>query len=860
MVTKRHRLNRVLFSLFLGASLFGAERGDPLSYTFTRHYGQVEVGGRYVGAEFHGSRPIPSRISFYEPAANSIDVSTDYWARGNSLPLAIAISSGAGTRRWIGREAWDYTLHPHWVSFTRREGDLDFRMTYEFCINQPAMVATIVVTNRSAKTLPLELYTHLLLTLRTCQTYARKESAWTEHVGGDGAIVAHFDDPETRKAAIFVLNAATLPIGWTSDASELGLTDTGTSAWIAGPPSRLRQTLFPQSHPGKPAAVFVYRKEVQPSDSLVIVQVIGSCAAKNMKRVVSLPAGRWRKETAEYNRYVTQKAEREAHFITGDPVLDRSAIWARGLIAANAHSIGGHVVPMPCPAEYNFFFTHDVLLTDLGAMNFDLPRVKRDLLYIASLSRDNVIPHAYYWRDKGFQTEFCGPDNWNHLWFILATAGYYRHSMDRTTARRLFPLVQKSIELILTQRKGDGLMYAKHPDWWDIGNREGPRAYLTILTARALREFVYLSAALGGKGGPELLAFERTADSLQQALGSRLWSSDQNFLTNFNGTDPDRHFYAGSLLGPVYGLLDAERSALLLKSAEEQLVDQRIGVRIVAPADFHTDSVIAYFHLAGNEAGAPYVYANGGVWPHTTAWYILALQACGKSDEAVNYFRRTMSLDGIADSPMGQPAMYEYRYADTSSPEFGKIDKPSFLWAGGFYLQVLYRLFGISENEWNLSVAASRPSGHDSVTFSLAFRGEKNVLVRGEGEVLRSSVAGGKTIASLVLPLDAANAASLRYTFGSIGSPYLARVNALLNAATYDEKRRALVCTISSFEGHRTEAEVVGLGPAEKIMLDGREIVPFRRSRSSSGNEMLDLRFDGAKETQTLTVFYGKRK
>jgi len=111
----------------------------------------------------------------------------------------------------------------------------------------------------------------------------------------------------------------------------------------------------------------------------------------------------------------------------------------------------------------------------------------------------------------------------------------------------------------------------------------------------------------------------------------------------------------------MYGTLNKDRSVQLLIQRTKELVDQRIGVRIVAPADFHTDSMISYFKLLGNEAGAPYAYANGGVWPHSTAWYILALQSCGKTDEAVEFLKRTLTLDGIAQSPMGQPAMYEYR-------------------------------------------------------------------------------------------------------------------------------------------------------------------------------------------------------
>ncbi|HTR80101.1 MAG TPA: hypothetical protein VMM58_00635, partial [Bacteroidota bacterium] len=561
-------------------------------------------------------------------------------------------------------------------------------------------------------------------------------------------------------------------------------------------------------------------------------------------------------EIAEYNNFILKKSEKEAYFITGDRWLDRSAIWARGLIAANAHYIDGHVAPMPCPAEYNFFFTHDLLLTDLGAVNFDLPRVKKDLLYVTSLSKDQVIPHAYYWRDDEYKTEFCGPDNWNHLWFILASASYYRHSFDAATLKALYPLMSKSLQLILTQRKTDGLMYAKHPDWWDIGNREGPRSYLTILTIRALREFVYVSAALGKGDGAYLLELERSADKMQKALNEKLWDDGQQFLTNFNGTDRDYHYYAGSLLAPIYGTLDRARAEQLLATTRKELVDDRIGVRIVAPADFETDSVISYFKLLGNEAGAPYVYANGGVWPHSTAWYILALQSCGKTDEAVAFLRKTLTLDGIAQSPMGQPAMYEYRFADTSSPEFGKIDKPSFLWAGGFYLHVLYRLFGIDENEWNLSIAHPRPSHFDSTRFSFAFGPTKSIFIEGNGDKLHSWKNGDRNVASLVLPLDAVDSSQSKIEFGAMQGPYLESVNAILYSARYAFNAKFLECIISSFPGHVISARIVGAKKAKRILLDGKPLSHVGRIQNDDGSKTLDVKFVGTEKKQTLRITY----
>ena len=214
---------------------------EPLSYFFDRHYGQVEVGGRFAGAEFHESRPIPSRISFYYPVANSIDVSTDYWKRGNSLPFALGIRAGREAKRWLGREPWDYTLSPHKTTFHRRESELEYFLSYEFCMNQPAMVVSLRIKNISGRKIPVEVYTHLLLSLRTCQTYARKDSAWTEYDKTANAIVAHFDDPQTKQASVFVENAGLHPDSWSSSAKELAATDSGTSRWISDSTSRLNK-------------------------------------------------------------------------------------------------------------------------------------------------------------------------------------------------------------------------------------------------------------------------------------------------------------------------------------------------------------------------------------------------------------------------------------------------------------------------------------------------------------------------------------------------------------------------------------------------------------------------------------------
>lgn len=850
------------------ASIVGQTNSpDPLSYFFDGKHGQVEVGGRFVGAEFHRSRPLPSRISFYYPVANSIDVSTDYWKREESQPMVVGIQIDGGEKRWLGKEPWVYTLSPHKVKFEREEAGVKYAMSYEFCLNEPAMVFSLKIKNASAKPATISAYTHLRLVLRTCQTFARKDSALTEFPTGrsttrlveviddasNNALLAYFDDLDTQQATCFVQNVGAVPAQWTTSSDELAVSDSGSSTWISSP-AKLQGKTFSSGRKGIPVAAFVYERTLQPNDSLEIIQIIGSSRRAEVKNKLVHLADSWRSEIAAYDDFVRRKAQKEATFTTGDAWLDRSAAWSHAILATNAHYIDGHIVPMPCPAEYNFFFTHDVLMTNLAAVNFDLSRVKKDLLYVASHAKDGIIPHAYYWRDDGFKTEYCTPDNWNHLWFVLLSASYLRHSMDDSTTTVLYPLVKKSLEEILKQKKEDNLMYAFRPDWWDIGHVEGPRSYITILTIRALRDYVFMSATL--KKNSNLDEYERLADEMQNALQDKLWDAKAKYLMNWNGEQKDTHYYMGSLLAPAFSVLPDDKARDLVATATKELVAPEIGVRAAMPADFHTKESIAFFKFAGDEAGQPYYYANGGVWPHNNAWYVLALKSVGRVDDAVQFVKTTMTLDGVARSPMGIPAMYEYRYSDPSSKEFGKIDKPSFLWAGGFYLYTLYQVFGVKENEWNVSLAGPLPSSSESASYSLAVGKLKNVSVSGKGKHLQSCMIDGKAVPSLVLSLENQEASKIDMKFGKPATPYLESVNATLHSAGSDSKAKSLTLVVSSFTGHKTIATLVGPTASKKVLIDAVVHSDVKTQPEVDGVKSFQIVLVGSGKRQTIKVLF----
>jgi len=825
---------------------------------FSGKYGQVEVGGPYAGAEFHGSRPLPSRISFYEPAANSIDMSTDYWKRGASAPFDVGVRVNGGAARHIGREAWEYTLSPHRVEFRRSEVTLRWSSRFEFFKTLPGLLWTLTCENVSPDSLAIDILVRCRTVVRTCQTYAWKDSAWTACDEGRGALEIHCDRPQARRACFVFQNLGELPAGWTSAASDPG-PDSTASAWFdAG--AGLGRRLLPDGAEGNAAAAFEYRKTTAPGGGRIVVRLaILSADPARVKRLEENTRRGWKQEIDAYDAYILRQLRLAPR--TGDRAVDATSDWACAVLGANAHSLEGRVVPMPCPAEYNFFFTHDVLLTDLAAAWFDAARVKRDLGTIALLAEGGVIPHARYWRDDGFKTELCTPDNWNHLWFIECVARYLRHTEDTATAGRLFPLVERSLREVLTQRHDDSLMYAFRPDWWDIGHREGPRAYITILTIRALRDFLYLGSALR-RDLPLLAGYEALAGGMQRALTRRLWDESAKYLMNANGSDPDPHFYMGSLMADVYGELAPPRSEELLATAERVLLDRRIGIRNVMPPDFSTDSVRAYFRFPTNEAGDPYFYANGGVWAHSNAWYAQSLVATGRAREALGFLKTVMTLDGVEASPRGQPAMYEYRYADSTSPEYGAIDKPSFLWAGGMYLGTVYALLGFRDNAWNIAAGdCAGAACFGAARATVEFGGATAVSVEGTGRRSTRIVAGANVSPSCVFPLGIRGNSRSAMPGGNsriaiirsgAGAACLADVNArLLSCRAVAGGFRA---EISSFDGHAVHARIVSNAPLKGAYLDGTPLADVSSSRESDGAVTTTIRFTGTLRPQVLVV------
>jgi glycogen debranching enzyme len=797
----------ILFIVSTTSSVFSQQLNDSSIVVEYQGDAKVEVGSPFVGVEFHHSSPVPQRISFYYPVANSIDLSTDYWKRDTTFVSSLRLGINDGKILEIGKEPFLLNLTPYSASFTKVNPDYTIKISYNFSRNNSAVIITYELTNTSSQTNIYDFETKYYLILRTCHTYDYVNNTGTEFSNDKKSLFANYNNIGTDNAQLFIANASEKP-------NNYELSKEKNSIQID---NRVIE---------KPFINYVFRKYLAPNGKMIVVQILGTTKQNEGKDVAAYMVRNYQKEIQDYSKYVLNKSIVDGKIKLNDPVMDHSILWAKAILTANSHYLDGSFVPMPCPAEYNFFFTHDVLLTDLAAVNFDLARVKNDLQFIIShADKNKVIPHAYYWKDSTYKTEYADADNWNNYWFIILSAKYLMHSGDITFLRQLYPFINKCLETGLRTKGNDDLIWSNRPDWWDIGRKNGPRVYMTILAIKALQSFNYISASLD-LNLDRLKEYERLSEKLNENLNKKLWADDVDYLMNFysDGTR-DEHLYMGSLLAAHYNLLDETRIGKMIETVKAKLLDKVVGVYTVWPMDFN--KLLEFWNFAGNEAGEPYFYINGGVWPHANSWYALALSSVDRKAEASAFIKKTMTVKEIMNGPNGQPAMYEVRNGNSNDPKvYGTVDKPQFLWAAGWYLYDLYNIFLEKENNWNLQFSPFLNADQKYADFDYAVNGS-NVKVRINGKDKTNSAVSldGKYFPSFVLPQKMPRVKSINLNIAQGNLPLLISTSSILDKVDY--RSNVMTIKLKAFEDHKNKTVLRSSQIPKSILVDGVRIESF---------------------------------
>jgi hypothetical protein len=821
----RWTLTKSAISFLFLFILLGCSRTNPdlkLDVHFRDGYGQVEIGGKYVGAEFHKSRPLPSRLSYYYPVANSIDLSTDYWERHKSHPYTILLTS-EGKTDTIGRVPYSYNSTPFNAQFENSENNYKITFSYDVCDDLPVLVLKMSIRNISNQNRDISLETSLQTSLHTSHTYTLRNTASLQYINSTIAMAA-FNNVDTDSAVFFIANAGEIPVN-----------NFGVSTQFARDPK----------------LQFTYQKNLNAGDHIEIIQLLGMCRQKESKQIISNSLQQWEKSVSRNNELIQNYALNQTLFSIGDLDLVQTANWSKALLASNIHYINGQYMPMPCPAEYNFFFTHDLLLTNLGAMYFDLDYAKKGFQLLHSLTKDDsVLAHAYYWKDTQFVTEYCNFDNWNHMWFIIAASSYLKHSADFETLNLIFSMLKKSLQMILQSKGDDDLMYSKRPDWWDIGNVYGARVYNTTLMYKTLQDFVYIASQLDKKDEP-LVNYLQLAGRMKNQFVEKFWDKKSDFLFSMiNNETVDHHFYSGSLVAAFFDLLDNDKTFRLLKTVKDTLLDENIGIRNAMPPDFQ--EWIQVYKFNGMEAGEPYFYFNGAVWPQGNIWYALALLSNNQVDEAKNVIKKYLSLNGIRNSPNGQPSFYETRISNSESPRYGEIDKPTFLWAGGWYLHTLYQLAGLRENSWNIFFHPSLPQGFENAEYDFTLFGKLcRTRWRGQGNYFHQIEIDGQIQYSAVITSPATR---INLERGKPETPYLAEANCTINNVIFQALGKKFSVEFSGIVDQIVSLVVISPTPLQKSELNGSDFFDVLDEMKSRGIYTYTLKIKTTKKMNELVL------
>ena len=797
---------------------------------------KIEVGSYFAGAEFHHSCPVPQRFSFYYPVANSIDLSSDYWHRDTTYIMNAAVKFG-DELQWLNNLSCKYELTPYSVKFYKDEGNKSFEISYQFTKTKPTVVITYSITNNSNETKEVELFIRLALALRTSHTFEIKKDVNVSSMNNGEIIFADNLAKETQNSQMFIVNVTEKPFDFVVNESLSNKIN-------------FQKYASNKNLVDEPSANFIYKKILKPKEKLIVTQILGTCKNDEGNELVNYLRKNYKKEINDFENYILSRIYKTTVIKSGDNVFDKTVNWAKAILEVNKHYIDGDIVPMPCPAEYNFYFTHDVLMTDFAAVKFDLHRVKNDLMFIIKhANKEKIIPHAYYWKDTAYVTEYADYDNWNNFWFIIVASEYLKYSNDKKFIEQIYPYLEKSLSNALKTKGEDDLMLSYRPDWWDIGKLYGQRSYMTILAIKAIRSFIYLSTVIE-KNEDKLSEYENLSDKMEKSLNEKLWFDKFNYLMNCSELNvTDEHYYSGSLLSAHFGLIDSAKISQMIKTAEQFLVDKKVGVYTVYPMDF--TQLKDYWHFAGNEAGEKFYYLNGGIWFHSNAWYALALISNDKKKEAAEFIKNVMTIDGIINGPNGQPAMYEVRNGDYNNLKiYGTVDKPQFMWAAGWYLYTLYHLFGINNNEWNIELNPFLLPEQSECLFNLYINGHlANVnLIR--NKFLQNKI-DKKEINSFVIPEKLFNVNQIIFSIGEIKNAFLKSTNSILEEVTYDKNKMNI--HLKAFKGHKNKTTIISKSLPKEIKLNQNHLVNYSVHQNKNG-WIINISFTHQEKLERLTV------
>lgn len=406
-------------------------------------------------------------------------------------------------------------------------------------------------------------------------------------------------------------------------------------------------------------------------------------------------------------------------------------------------------------------------IQDAMGMSYIMPQITRKMLLLAlSQQRDNgEMPDGILLHPQA-ELKYINqvPHSDHCVWLPIALTSYLDETGDYALLDEEVPFadgektasVSRHIDLamdwLINDRDERGLNYIRQGDWCDplnmVGYKgKGVSGWLTMASAYALRCWADICLDSGRDDAAKHYSSKK--DEFNTAINRWLWDGAwyaRGITDDGNpfGISTDRegriflNAQSWAILSGAAGINEQEK---LIKSVEE-LLETLYGVEMLAPA--YTSMREDVGRLTQKHPGTT---ENGSAYNHATAFYIFALYAAGKNDDAFRLLRKMLPSEDEEDIlRRGQIPVFIPNYYRGAYRQFPRTaGRSSQLFNTGtvswYYRSLIDGLFGLRGTKNGLSICPKLPSHWNTASVTRNFRGaEIHVDVQREVGIQETAV------------------------------------------------------------------------------------------------------------------------
>jgi glycogen debranching enzyme len=281
---------------------------------------------------------------------------------------------------------------------------------------------------------------------------------------------------------------------------------------------------------------------------------------------------------------------------------------------------------------YNAVWSRDSMMTSIGASlsGKEFQEVfKQSIITLGeNQSKNGQIPNCVdKFSERKPHVDYKSIDS--SLWFLIGMQIYKKRYSDKSLIRKYEEEIKKSFNWLSCQDTGETGELTQLPtsDWQDAF----PHKYGYTINTQAL----YYKALNLNHQKIKALKLKRVVNkNKDDSLWNGKFYSPYRWKNHGKYKEIGEFFDSlGNLLAIVFDLVDKKQTESIINHIKQTKINKPYPVKAIYPPIKKGD-LEWHDYFLDCDAGKPYSYLNGGIWPNIGSFYVLALIKQKKFNEA----------------------------------------------------------------------------------------------------------------------------------------------------------------------------------------------------------------------------------